>query len=92
MKKAKTPATPQASTMTAKQFNTALAKLGFVQEEFGHSGPTASKGQTEFARTLNISLRSVQRFAAGEYPIPTPVAMLLNLMIRTKSTPDDLKG
>lgn len=64
--------------MTAKQFNTALEKLGFTQ--------------VGFARHLELGERSVRRWAADQWPVPVPVAMLLNLMIKTKSTPDDLKA
>jgi uncharacterized protein (DUF111 family) len=64
--------------MTAKQFNTALDKLGFTQ--------------MGLARKLELGERSVRRWAAGHWPVPTPVAMLLNLMLSTKSNPEDLKA
>ena len=63
--------------MTAKQFNVALDKLGFTQ--------------VGFARKLELGERSVRRWVAGQWPVPTPVAMLLNLMLATDSTADDLK-
>jgi hypothetical protein len=34
----------------------------------------------------------VRRWAAGQWPVPTPVAMLLNLMLKTSSTAEDLKA
>jgi hypothetical protein len=64
--------------MTANQFNAALAKLGYTQ--------------VGFARQLELGERSVRRWAADEYPVPTPVAMLLNLMLKTKSAKEDLKA
>ncbi|MCG2632205.1 hypothetical protein L6654_36925 [Bradyrhizobium sp. WYCCWR 13023] len=64
--------------MTAGQFNAALDKLGFTQ--------------MGFARKLELGERSVRRWAAGQWPVPVPVAMLLNLMLKTNSTVDDLKS
>jgi hypothetical protein len=73
--------------MTAKQFNAALIKLGFATE-----GLPSSKGQVEFARKLELGERSVRRWAAGQWPVPTPVAMLLNLMIDTEATEENLRS
>jgi ribosome-binding protein aMBF1 (putative translation factor) len=64
--------------MTQKQFNAALEKLGFTQ--------------VGLAAKLEIGERSVRRWAAGQWPVPTPVAMLLNLMLKTSSTAEDLKA
>ena len=64
--------------MTAKQFQIALDRLGFTQ--------------VGFARQLEIGERSVRRWAAGQWPVPTEVAMLLNLMLDTKSTIEDLRS
>jgi succinate dehydrogenase flavin-adding protein (antitoxin of CptAB toxin-antitoxin module) len=74
--------------MTANQFNAALRKLGFCTPQ--PNGLT-SKGQSEFAALLELSNRNVRRWAAGERPVPTSVAMLLNLMLKTDSTAKDLK-
>jgi DNA-binding transcriptional regulator YiaG len=63
--------------MTQDQFNRALDKLGFTQ--------------VGFADRLGLGHRSVRRWAAGQWPVPTPIAMLLNLMLKTKSTAEDLK-
>lgn len=63
--------------MTEKQFNAALDRLGFTQ--------------VGFAAKLEIGERSVRRWASGQWPVPTPIAMLLNLMLKTKSTAEDLK-
>jgi hypothetical protein len=75
--------------MTEKQFNAALVKLGFPSLM-----PTGqmSKGQVEFARALELGERSVRRWASGQWPVPVPIAMLLNLMLKTKSTAEDLKA
>jgi len=75
--------------MTSDQFNRALDKLGFASEM---PNGQMSKGQLEFARTLNLGERSVRRWASGQWPVPTPIAMLLNLMLKTKSTADDLRA
>lgn len=64
--------------MTADQFNKALAKLGYTQ--------------VGFAEHLDLGERSVRRWAADQWPVPTPVAMLLNLMLKTNSTAKDLKA
>ena len=64
--------------MNAKQFQIALDRLGFTQ--------------SSFARTIDISDRMVRRWAAGEWPVPTQTAMLLNLMLKTESTAEDLKA
>jgi DNA-binding transcriptional regulator YiaG len=64
--------------MTVNQFNRALDQLGFTQ--------------VGFARKLELGERSVRRWASGQWPVPTPVAMLLNLMIKTGSTVKDLKA
>ena len=73
--------------MTAKQFNAALIKLGFATE-----GLSSSKGQVEFARKLELGERSVRRWAAGQWPVPVPIGMLLNLMLDTNSTAEDLRA
>jgi len=64
--------------MTAKQFNAALDKLGFTQ--------------LGLARKLELGERSVRRWAAGQWPVPTPDAMLLNLMIDTEATEETLRS
>jgi hypothetical protein len=64
--------------LTSKQFNKALTLLGYTQ--------------VGFARQLEIGERSVRRWASGQWPVPVPIAMLLNLMLATKSNPEDLKG
>lgn len=64
--------------MTSRQFNKALTLLGFTQ--------------VGFARQLEIGERSVRRWASGQWPVPVPIGMLLNLMLATKCNPEDLKA
>jgi hypothetical protein len=75
--------------MTARQFNAALIKLGFANEI---RPGVWSKGQVEFARKLELGERSVRRWAAGHWPVPTPIAMLLNLMLDTESKEQNLRS
>jgi hypothetical protein len=56
------------TAMSAKQFNSALRKLELT--------PYAS------ARVLGIGLRSAQRYAAGEQPIPLVVSRLIEMVIK----------
>jgi hypothetical protein len=74
--------------MTAAQFNAALVKLGFCKMQ---PNGVMSKGQVELANKLQINDRSVRRWASGEWPVPTTIAALLNLMLKTGSTAEDLK-
>lgn len=76
--------------MTADQFNAALVKLGFATEHPVNG--TMSLGQIEFATLMGISDRNVRRWAAGVNPVPTPIAMLLNLMLKTSTPPEKLKA
>lgn len=48
--------------------------------------------QQGFARTIDVGDRTVRSWIAGLYPVPRVVAMLVNLMLKTKSTADDLKA
>ena len=47
--------------------------------------------QTEFAKTIHKTDRAIRAWIADKYPVPTEVAMLINLMIATKSTKKDLR-
>jgi hypothetical protein len=67
--------------MTAKQFNTALDKLGYTK--------------SSFARQMRRGLRTVRRWGStgpDGQPVPVEIAMLLNLMIKTNSTAEDLEA
>jgi hypothetical protein len=48
--------------------------------------------QVGFAKTVGYNDRSVRLWIAGKYPVPRIVAMLLNLMIDTDSTEEDLRA
>jgi hypothetical protein len=75
--------------MTADQFSAALVKLGFCTAHPVNG--TMSKGHTEFAAMMGITDRTARRFASGESEVPPPIAMLLNLMLKTGTTPEKLK-
>lgn len=55
-----------------------LQKLGF--------------SQMGFSRTIGVSPQAVRTWVGGRYPVPTVVAMLVNLMLKTKTNPEDLKA
>jgi DNA-binding transcriptional regulator YiaG len=63
--------------MTKNQFTAALEALGFTD--------------LSFAATIKVNDRTVRRWIYGESVVPTAVAMLLNLMLKTNSTAEDLK-
>jgi DNA-binding transcriptional regulator YiaG len=64
--------------MTSREFTTALAKLGITQ--------------IALATKLVTNERTVRRWTSGDWPVPPPVALLLNLMLDTNKTVDDLRG
>jgi transcriptional regulator with XRE-family HTH domain len=53
--------------MTANQFKAALTRLGL--------------NQSQAARAIGISFRSVNRYATGKQPIPAIVANMIQLML-----------
>jgi hypothetical protein len=63
--------------MTPTQYKTAIARLGLSQERAGD--------------WLGISRRASQSYALGEYPVPEPVAKLLQLMVKLGLKPEDVK-
>ena len=63
--------------MTGEQFKTKIVKLGFNQQSF--------------ARTIGVNDRSVRAWVGGRYPVPRVVAMLVNLMLDTEATAENLK-
>jgi hypothetical protein len=75
--------------MTANQFNAALVKLGFPTPH--PLTGQMSMGQVEFARTFQLAERSVRRWSAGQWPVPPTIAALVNLMLKTGSTKEDIK-
>jgi hypothetical protein len=72
--------------MTSEQFNAALARLGVTEGVYLHVGRAA------FAKTIKVNPRTVGRWALGEAEVPTAVAMLLNLMLKTKTPMEKLKS
>ena len=63
--------------MTGEQLDKNLAKIGF--------------NQSSFSRALKVQDRTVRRWVSGENEVPPTVALLVNLMIATDHTADDLK-
>ena len=63
--------------MTAKQFRDALDRLKL--------------SQLGAARLFNANGRTVRRWAIGERSIPTPVAIMLRLMLAGKITNEDIE-
>jgi DNA-binding transcriptional regulator YiaG len=64
--------------MDGAQMQDALDRTGF--------------SQVGFARTTGYNDRTVRLWIADKYPVPRIVAMLLNLMIKTNSTEEDLRA
>jgi hypothetical protein len=62
--------------MTATQYRTALTKLGL--------------SIVGAAPILGISRRQSQRIAAGDSPVPAPLAKLLTLIIKHKIKVDEV--
>jgi DNA-binding transcriptional regulator YiaG len=63
--------------MTGPQFEKIIVKLGF--------------NQSSFARAISINDRTVRSWVSERYPVPRIVAQLLNLMIETEATAENLK-
>jgi DNA-binding transcriptional regulator YiaG len=61
-----------------------------THHEFRKALDTLQLTQEGFAEWLGISIRSAQRYAAGD-PIPAETAKLLRLMIRLNIKPEDVK-
>lgn len=74
----KKPVNPAASTMAGQELWTKLQKLGF--------------SQMEFSRTIKVAPQTVRSWISDTYPVPTVVAMLINLMLKTKTAREELKG
>jgi transcriptional regulator with XRE-family HTH domain len=64
--------------MTANQLCKALTHLGITQ--------------IALARKLETNERTVRYWMRGEWPVPVTVALLVNLMLDTKTQLDDLKA
>jgi hypothetical protein len=57
--------------MTEKQFNAALAKLGYTNVTFGE--------------LIETNDRTVRRWASGQWPVPKTIALLLGYMLKENS-------
>lgn len=66
--------------MTGEAFKAAIEKL--------YGTPVC---QSEFARRIDVSDRTVRSWINGLYPVPRMVAQLVNLMLKTKTAPEDLR-
>ena len=75
-KKAAKPETTTASDMDGQELWTKLQKLGFTQ--------------VGFAKTVKIHDTTVRKWIANKFPVPMVVALLVNLMIKTKTKAEDL--
>lgn len=64
--------------MTAKQFQSAIDRLGL--------------SQVGAARLLGADPRTARRWALGERSVPTPIEILLRLMLAGKISADDIDG
>jgi plasmid maintenance system antidote protein VapI len=47
--------------------------------------------QIELSKKIDHDERSIRRWVAGKSPVPTPVALLLNLMFETETELEDLR-
>lgn len=63
--------------MTPKQYRAAIDRLGLSQVKAG--------------AFLGVSARQSRRWALGEAEIPKVVAMILRLMVKTRTAPEDLE-
>jgi len=72
--------------MTNTEFNAALDRLGITREGRVYAG------QAEFANTIGVNDRTVRRWSIGEAEVPTVVACLINLMLKTKTPMEKLKS
>lgn len=59
--------------MTPAQYRTALARLGLTP------------ASQETAKRLGVGIRSSQRYASGERPVPKPIENLLNEMLKQRA-------
>ena len=76
-KKAAKVAAPAEGVMTGDALRAALDKLGFTQ--------------MGFSRFVGVTGRAVRAWLSGQYPVPKMVAVLVTIMIKTKTAPEDVK-
>lgn len=63
--------------MNAEQFHEAISQLGMNHIDFG--------------KLVGAHKRTVQKWYSGESAVPRHIAMLVNLMIDTKTPPEGLR-
>jgi DNA-binding transcriptional regulator YiaG len=70
------PKPSHASDMSGPELWTKLQKIGF--------------SQSGFARTIRVNGATVRTWINGRYHVPETIAILINLMLKTKTKPEDL--
>lgn len=70
------PKPPHASNMNGRELWNKLQKIGF--------------SQSGFARTIRVDGATVRSWIGERYHVPETIAILVNLMIKTKTKPEDL--
>jgi DNA-binding transcriptional regulator YiaG len=70
------PKPPNASDMSGPELWAKLQKIGFSQQGF--------------ARTIRVAEQTVRSWIGERSFVPETIAILVNLMLKTKSTPEDL--
>ena len=76
VKKAAKKPKPTDSAMTGEIFWETLQQIGVTQ--------------MGFSRLIGVGGRTVRGWIGGEYPVPKAVALLITLMQKTKTKPEDL--
>lgn len=78
--KAKKAAKPKAtdSAMTGDELKVAIVKCGF--------------NQSSFARLIGVGGRTVRSWISEQFPVPKTVALLVYLIQKTKTKPEDLQA
>ena len=66
------------SAMTGDAFKAALEKIPI--------------SQMAFSRLIGVSGRAVRSWISEQFPVPKAVALLVNLILKTKTDPEDLKA
>lgn len=74
-------AKPADSAMTGDAFKAALEKI--------YGTPQC---QSAFARLIGVGGRTVRSWISGEFAVPKTVSLFVNLMLKTKTKPEDLSA
>jgi DNA-binding transcriptional regulator YiaG len=67
---------PKPKPMTGAHLQTALDKIGLTQ--------------MGFSRFIGVGGRTVRSWISGEFPVPKTVELLVNLMVKTKTRPEEI--